>query len=98
MKWHILLSHALGMQTIFDQMIKDLISSSSIACLGSTLTNLKHVHMNSEVAIFLIYFQRFGAIIFFCQILSTFTIKYMCIYHHKIIENQDENTVITSSR
>ena len=88
----------LGMQTLFDQMIKDLILCSSIACLSSTLTNLEYQHMSSNVAIFFIYFQRFGAIIFFSQILSTFIIKYMCIYHPSIIENQDENTVIKSSR
>ena len=88
----------LGMQTLFDQMIKNLILCSSIACLSSTLTNLEYQHMSSNIAIFFIYLQRFGAIIFFTQILSTFIVKYMCIYHPSIVENQDENTVIKSSR
>ena len=86
------------MQTIFDQMIKDLITSSAIACLGSTLTNLEYGHMTSSVAVFLIYFQRLGGILFFSQILSTFVIKYMCIYHPSVIEQQDENTIIKTSR
>lgn len=95
---HFIILHFLGMQTIFDQMIKDLIISSVIACLGTTLTNLEYERMSSSVAIFLIYFQRFGAILFFCQILSTFVIKYMCIYHPNYIEYQDENVIINSSR
>ena len=88
----------LGMQTLFDEMIKDYILAALCAYLGVTLSNLKYWTMMSEVALAIIWFQYFSAVIFFGQIFFTFVIRYSSIFHMNLLNEGEESLLLSMSR
>ena len=86
------------MQTLLDQMIKDLILAAICAAASSSLTNIKYWSMNYYVAIAIIWAQYISGILFFGQILSTFITRYIIIYHPSMINDVDERRIMAISR
>ena len=86
------------MQTLFDQMIKDLIMAALCAAASSSLTNIKYWSMDYYVAIAIIWAQYISGILFFGQILSTFITRYIIIYHPSMINDVDERRIMGISR
>ena len=88
----------LGMQTLFDEIIKDYILAAICAFLGATLSNLKYWLMTSEVALAIIWFQYFSAVVFFGQIFFTFVIRYSSIFHMNLLNEVEESLILSISR
>ena len=86
------------MQTLFDQMTKDLIMAALSAAAIASLTNVKYWSMNYYIAIAIIWAQYISGIIFFGQILSTFITRYIIIYHPSVINDVDETKITVISR
>ena len=87
-----------GMQTLFDQMTKDLILASLSAAITASLSNAKYWSMNYYVGIAIIWAQYFASILFFGQLLSTFFTRYIIIYHPSVINDVEETKIMATSR
>ena len=88
----------LGIQTLFDSMIKDYIFAALCALMGSTLSHLKYWKMTSEVALAIIWFQYFSAVVFFGQIFFTFVFRYCSIFHMNLLNHFEESFTLLVSR
>ena len=86
------------MQTLFDQMVKDLIWANLCTCFTTTIVQFEYPAMHSYVAVAMIWGQLFGAIIFFGQLISTFVVRYFCIFHPSVIDSIEEKIIIRISR
>ena len=86
------------MQTLFDQITKDLLLASLSAVYTASLSNLNYWSMNYHVGIAIIWAQYFAGILFFGQLLSTFVTRYVIIYHPNVINDVEETKVILTSR
>ena len=87
-----------GMQTLFDQMTKDLILASLSAAITASLSNAKYWSMNYYVGIAIIWAQYFASILFFGQLLSTVFTRYIIIYHPSVINDVEETKIMATSR
>ena len=75
--WKYLDNKALGMQTLFDLMIKDLIVSTACFVLSSQLVLLKFAEKyNYYLAYILVYFDYGSVWAFFLQIFITVLLRY----------------------
>ena len=88
----------IGMQTLFDQMTKDLILASLGSAITASLSNSKYWSMNYFVAIAIIWAQYFAGILFLGQLLSTFVTRYIIIYHPSTINDVEETKIMVISR
>ena len=86
------------MQTLLDQMIKDLIRAALCAAIISSLTHVKYCSMNNYVAIAMIWSQYASGILFFGQILSTFITRYIIIYYPSVVNDVEETRIMVISR
>ena len=97
--WKYLIKKPLGMQTPFDQTIKDLLLSSYVCANISSLVNLGFfVALPESLALFLVLLEIFMAISMFTQLLSTVLIRYMLIFHASWANEVSDGCLIKSSR
>ena len=98
--WNYLNKKALGMQTILDQMVKDIIIINGMTFISSSLTMIKIVKTpyNHYVAITLLMFRYFFVLAVFWQIFVTVVIRYLSVFYHSILNSVDEVKIIKISR
>ena len=92
------LSHkALGMQTVNDQMIKDMIFISLLYWIDSIITEFiaeyKSNPLNHDVALFIIVLNVMVGIAAVWQISMILIMRYMSVFYHVVMNNVDDRLV-----
>lgn len=92
--WTYLSKKPLGMQTCFDQMIKDLLVTSTACTLTSSLVTLGWGPFDlwPELAVAYIYAQTFVGIAMFTQMMMTVLVRYLSVFHSTVIDGIEEKT------
>ena len=96
--WSYLRKKALAMQTLRDEMIKELIISLVPLTLSSDLLYIDICPISKEFALFLIYTRVALAQYFFMQVLIVTLIRYLIIFHGPHIDSIEDQTVVNFSR
>ena len=96
--WSYLRNKALAMQTLRDEMIKELIISLIPLTLSSDLLYIDICPISKEFALFLIYTRVALAQYFFMQVLIVTLIRYLIIFHGPLIDSIEDQTVVNFSR
>ena len=86
------------MQTLRDEMIKELIISLVPLTLSSDLLYIDICPISKEFALFLIYTRVALAQYFFMQVLIVTLIRYLIIFHGPHIDSIEDQTVVNFSR
>ena len=96
--WSYLRNKAPAMQTLRDEMIKELIISLIPLTLSSDLLYSDIVPLPKEFALFLTYTRVALAQYFFMQVLIVTLIRYLIIFHGPHIDSIEDQTVVNFSR
>ena len=98
--WTYLNKNALGMQTILDQMVKDIIIIHGMTFISTNLALMKIVEnpYNHYVALTIMIFHCFFALAIFWQIFVTVVIRYLSVFHHNMLNSVDEISVFMTTR
>ena len=96
--WSYLRKKALAMQTLRDEMIKELIISLIPLTLSTDLLYIDICPISKEFALFLIYTRVALAQYFFMQVLIVTLIRYLIIFHGPVIDSIEDQKVVNFSR
>ena len=96
--WSYLRKKALAMQTLRDEMIKELIISLIPLTLSTDLLNIDIGPISKEFALFLTYTRVALAQYFFMQVLIVTLIRYLIIFHGPVIDSIEDQKVVNFSR
>ena len=96
--WSYLSHKPLGMQTLYDRMIKDLILAQIFAMVTTTASNVNFPVMQHYIAITIILVNFLGGVTFFLQLFWTILVRYLSIFHPIVINGNDEKEVLSISR
>jgi len=86
------------MQTLRDEMIKELIISLIPLTLSTDLLNIDIGPISKEFALFLTYTRVALAQYFFMQVLIVTLIRYLIIFHGPVIDSIEDQKVVNFSR
>lgn len=78
--WSYLSKKPLGMQTLFDQMVKDLLIASVMSMLGHSLVNIDYNGLNATLATAILVNNYFWGLGLFLQFFTTMAIRYLREY------------------
>ena len=98
--WKYLNKKALGMQTILDQMIKDIIQVMLIAFIPTVLASIKIVEKpyNHYIAIAIGMSRYFVVLSLGWQFFVTMVIRYLSVFNQSVLNIVDEVNVIRTTR
>ena len=96
--WSYLRKKLLAMQTLRDEMIKELIISLIPLTLSTDLLNIDIGPISKEFALFLTYTRVALAQYFFMQVLIVTLIRYLIIFHGPVIDSIEDQKVVNFSR
>ena len=96
--WSYLRNKALAMQTLRDEMIKELIISLIPLTLSSDLLYSDIGPMPKEVALFIMYTRVALAQYFFMQVLIVTLVRYLIIFHGPYIDSIEDQIVVNFFR
>lgn len=89
----------MGMQTVFDIMVKDLLWSMIILSIDGDAINIDWGQpWNIHLAWFAMIFQHGMALVFFNQIFSTFLVRYWSVFHGSMINEWNEEYLVFTIR
>lgn len=92
--WTYLSKKPLGMQTYFDQVIKDLLVTSILCTWTSSLTTLGWGPFDlwPDLALVYMYVQLFTGMAMFTQMMMAVLVRYLFVFHSTVINSVDEKT------
>ena len=96
--WYYISKKALGMQTMYDIMIKDMIMVSLASFIVATLVNLDIGPINPSLATFLADLQYCSGMVFLVQLLLMVGTRYVIIFHGHLLEELNEKVVVCFGR
>ena len=96
--WSYLRNKALAMQTLRDEMVKELIISLIPLTLSSDLLYSDIVPLPKEFALFLTYTRVALAQYFFMQVLIVTLVRYLIIFHGPYIDSIEDQIVVNFFR
>lgn len=89
----------LGMQTVFDVMVKDLLWTLIIIDINSDALNIDWgLVWNENFAFCALVCQHFMGLILFNQLFSTFLIRYLSVFNGSLINEWNESYILFTSR
>ena len=98
MIWSYLRSKSLAMQTLKDEMIKEVIWSSLPMTIANDLVCIGIGPIPKDMAIFIIYTRKVMAAYFFLQIFVTVMVKYGIIFYGSYIALIEDRAIVKYSR
>ena len=96
--WRYLRNKALAMQTLRDEMIKELIISLIPLTLSSDLLYSDIGPMPKEFALFIMYTRVALAQYFFMQVLIVTLVRYLIIFHGPYIDSIEDRVIVNFFR
>ena len=98
--WNYLNKKALGMQTILDQMIKDItvILSMNIISGSFVLIKISEKPYDHYIALAICMSRNFFVLAMGWQIFVTGIIRYLSVFYHSLLNNVDEIKIIKTTR
>ena len=98
MIWIYISNKALGMQTLYGFMIKDLLLVSTVTFAGASATNMAFGKAPPWLATSLVCFRFWGSILMLVQLLLVICVRYFSIFHSHVIMELNDSEFIRKTR